>query len=254
VSGVVYPVLFFPAAILTSLSIVIVPALTKAYVRRNRQRILSLTRRLLRLVIWFSAAVAMFLHTFAEQMAAVLFHDGSYGAAIALFVPLIPLAYLDLIVDSVLRSIDRQILATICAVADASLSLVLVWLLVPRYGVAGLAASVLSAKLLNLSLSLLQLENGLSLHLRPLRTAVVPFFLAKLCAVFASSVPVGEISDAAELFLRGVLFAAPFLAGFWLTGRRDPSEQQKPKARRGRFFTKQKKSLGKRSQGSSCVT
>ena len=129
-----------------------------------------------------------------------------------MFSPLIPLAYLDLIVDSILRSIDKQIWATVCAVADAGLSLLLIQILVPAFGVAGLAASVLSAKLLNLSLPLLRLESGLSGGLKPVRFIFLPFLFALLCARACSVIPAVAFPATAVLLVKGVCFCASYCA------------------------------------------
>lgn len=207
INGAVYPVLFFPAAVLTSLSIVIVPVLTKAYAVQNTARILSLTKRLLRLTLAFSFGCCGFLIVFSGEISLALFGDASYSAALLLFSPLVPLAYLDLIVDSVLRSIDRQLWATLCAVADAFFSVCLVRLLIPRFGLAGLAAAVLSAKLLNLFLSLLRLFGTLSLPIRPVKNVLLPIAAAGFFAKIASVLP-ARGSLHLSLLLRGALFCA----------------------------------------------
>jgi len=153
VSGVVYPIIFLPSTVLSSLAIVIVPQLTRAHTIGNKKRITYLAKKLLVLVSAYAFLFCILIRTFGTQIAEFIFNKGEFGGLITLFAPLIPLSYLDLIVDSVLRSLDKQLWATMCSVIDAGLSFILVKILIPRFGISGLAYAVLTAKFINLSLS-----------------------------------------------------------------------------------------------------
>lgn len=153
VNGVVYPIIFLPSTILSSLAIVIVPQLTRAHTIGNHVRITYLAKKLMILSSIYAFLCCIIIRTFGTQIAKFMFNKGEFGELVVLFAPLIPLSYLDLIVDSVLRSLDKQLWATMCSVIDAGLAFSLVKLLIPQFGIAGLAYAVLAAKFVNLFLS-----------------------------------------------------------------------------------------------------
>lgn len=191
VTGIVYPVIFFPSAILTSLSTVVIPHLTNAYALGDFKRIRHLSQKLLRLTIFFSIGCCVFLCEYGSDVASLISDNIKYRCLIALFSPLIPLSYLDLIVDSILRSIDKQLWATLCAVIDAFSSLVLVNLLVPHFGMQGLAASILTSKLLNLLLSIGMMIKELKFERNPLFPVFCSLISSFVALNFSLSVKIG---------------------------------------------------------------
>ncbi len=204
VGGVVYPILFFPAAVLTSLSVAIVPELTAAHTRGDRVRLRRLCETVLRGTLLFSAVCCLFVREYADELTLVCFGDAGNGRLLALFSPLILLAYLDLVTDSMLRSIDRPLHATASGAADAASSLLLVRLLVPRCGLVGLVAAVLLAKLLNLTMSLFWLTDALALRLSPVRDLFFPLFQAAAAAALSRRLPAGD--GAAALLLHALVY------------------------------------------------
>jgi|GEM_PF-495974 len=230
VGGVVYPILFFPSAVLASLSVAAVPTLTEAYARGDRRRVTALSGRLLRASVLFSIVCFAFVRRFSEDLAQTLFQNGGAGDLLRLFAPLILFSYLDLVTDGILRSIDRPVHATVSAVLDASFSLLLVRLLIPRFGAAGLVASVLAAKLLNLALSLLWLFARLSPAVHVGRDILLPLAFALAAAQAADLLPMsadGASALAARGFIYGILCAP--IAAIWCGV---------PKKRRGRTETR----------------
>ena len=227
VGGIVYPILFFPAAVLTSLSIALVPELTGAYAKHDYPRMRRLCETTLRETVAFSAVCCFFVRAFAAELTASFFGDASRGALLALFSPMILLAYLDLITDSMLRSIDRPLHATAGGVIDAAFCLLLARLLVPRYGLGGLVAAVLAAKLLNLSMSLIWLASSLSLRFSA-RRDLLPLLLAYVSAAAAKAVfPAGQ---RASLFCHAVLTLLIFIC---LTAAQHPFKRLRKNGKHG---------------------
>ncbi len=204
VGGVVYPILFFPAAVLSSLSVAIVPKLTAACARGDRKSLRRLCEAVLRGTLLFSSVCCLFVREYSAELTAVCFGDRANGRLLALFSPMILLAYLDLVTDSMLRSIDKPLHATASGVMDVAASLLLVGLLVPHCALAGLVAAVLLAKLLNLTMSLFWLTDALSLRLSPVRDLFFPLSFAGVAAAISRLLP--AVGGAAALLLHALAY------------------------------------------------
>ena len=71
--------------------------------------------------------------------------------------PLIPIMYLDTSVDFVLKGLGEQVYTMRVNILDATLSLALVLILVPKFGLVGYIASVYFVEMVNCALSLSRL-------------------------------------------------------------------------------------------------
>jgi stage V sporulation protein B len=71
--------------------------------------------------------------------------------------PLIPVMYLDTAIDSLLKGMGEQLYCMKVNIADASLSVIFVYFLVPIFGVTGYAATIIIAEVINTALSITRL-------------------------------------------------------------------------------------------------
>lgn len=108
VHGMALPVVLFPSCLLYALADLLVPELTTAQVSGRCGDI----RRL-------------------------IYHSDDAGHYIRLLAPLVPVMYLDTVTDGCLRGLGQQMRCMAINVLDATLGVVLVWVLLPRFGLAG---------------------------------------------------------------------------------------------------------------------
>ena len=157
IQGMVLPMLFFPACIMGALAELMVPELTEAQMRGDRESIRTATRSLLRASALFSGAVGLFLFIFARPLGLAIYRSFEAGRYLRLMAPLVPVMYLDMAVDGCLKGLGEQLWCMGVNILDALAGLLLVWKLLPIYALGGYIAIVYATELLNLSLSLLRL-------------------------------------------------------------------------------------------------
>ncbi|MEG2204970.1 MAG: polysaccharide biosynthesis C-terminal domain-containing protein, partial [Oscillospiraceae bacterium] len=155
--GMVLPVLLYPSALLLSLAGLLVPEIAAAHARGQKARISALATRVLRLSAMFAVGVAGLAFGLADEIARAIYGDRSLAAMLRLFAPLLPLMYLDFVVDGMLKGLDQQLRSMSYNMLEASLGLALVCLLIPRYGMMGYVATVFVSRTLNALLSLQRL-------------------------------------------------------------------------------------------------
>ena len=152
VHGIALPVILFPAAFLNSFSSLIVPEIAQRHSRG--QSISHLIQRMFALNLCCSIGVCGVLFAFSHEIGAAVSQNPDVGVYIRLLAPVIPVMYLDTAVDCMLKGMDEQLSVMRYNVADAAISMVLVYLLLPVLGIKGYLLVILLRDVFHLSLSL----------------------------------------------------------------------------------------------------
>lgn len=152
VHGVALPVILFPAAFLNSFSSLIVPEIAQRHSRG--QGISHLIQRMFALNLCCSIGVCGVLFAFSHEIGAAVSQNPDVGVYIRLLAPVIPVMYLDTAVDCMLKGMDEQLSVMRYNVADAAISMVLVYLLLPVFGIKGYILVIVLSEVFNFSLSL----------------------------------------------------------------------------------------------------
>ena len=161
IHGMVFPLILFPSAVCSTFAGLIVPELSElaakyGAVRKNRH-ICYIVRRALSLATVFGIGVAGILICFAAPLGMLVYNSAEAAKYIRVFAPLVPVMYLDTTVDGMLKGLGQQLHSMFYNIIDASLSVFLVWLLMPKIGLYGYVICVFVTELVNLAFSLTRL-------------------------------------------------------------------------------------------------
>ena len=164
VTGMVFPLIGFPACLLTSLAEATAPELTAAQVRGDAERIRRTVRELLTLTTVFSLAVAALLLLCADALGALVYGSSEVGRWIRLLAPLVPVMYLDIVTDGCLKGLGQMLHSMRYNLSEALLGLVCVVTLLPRFALNGYLALLYVCELWNFTLSFLRLRKAAGLR------------------------------------------------------------------------------------------
>ena len=168
IQGMSLPILLFPAALIAVIADLIVPELTEAQVQGRLRGLGYMLERLYRLGLFFSMAVAGACFFFAHPLGELIYSEPAAGQYIRFLAPLVPIMYMDTLVDGMLKGVGEYRANMRYNIIDAATGLLLVWLLLPRYGVAGYLFSISATELLNFALSAARLTRVTVFRLQPL--------------------------------------------------------------------------------------
>ena len=87
---------------------------------------------------------------------------------------IVPLMYVDNVVDGMLKGLDQQMFSFRCNLADSLLRVAAVALLLPLWGMAGYAAILFFSEIFNASLSIYRLLRVTELDADPVTWVVLP--------------------------------------------------------------------------------
>ena len=183
ICGMVFPVLMFPAAILFGLAELLIPEIARCNAAGSRQRIFHLAERSLLLALLFGCFCGGILFLSAESLCVKFYQTPEAGKYLRWFSVLAPMLYCDTIVDAITKGLGQQKLCVRYNILTSAMDVVLLFVLLPRYGIQGYFFSFLITHLLNFILSirlLLKLAGKVIVFYR-----VAFALIAVVCGVFA---------------------------------------------------------------------
>lgn len=157
VHSMVFPLVLFPSAISSSFAGLLIPEISESNAMGDRARIDRIISRVLKTVLIYSIGTAAIMMCLSGEFGSLLFPMSNAAKYIALIAPLIPIMYLDTSVDSILKGLGYQFYSMIVNILDASLSVLLVWILLPRFGIMGYIITVYFTEIVNAALSITKL-------------------------------------------------------------------------------------------------
>ena len=179
------PVVLFPCALLGSFAGLLIPELTEAHVRGEHGRIRHVMGRVFLLTLTFSIGVAGVMICFSRELGLLLYDSEEAAHYIRVLAPLIPVMYMDSATDAMLKGLGQQVYSMNVNIADASISVLLVWLLLPAYGIWGYVITIYITELLNAALSIARLLEITHLKTHVCRWVIQPLLAAVLATALA---------------------------------------------------------------------
>lgn len=204
IHAMVFPILMFPAVVLYSVSDLLVPELSRGRAMGRRLRISDLGEKCLHLTVLFACAVAGFFFCCAQPLTELVCGSAQVGKALKLFAPLVLLLYTDVIADGMLKGMAEQVSCVRYNTLTAFLDVLLLYLLLPKYGIDGYFFSFTLTHGINLLLSLRRLLKVT--QCRPTLQGLLRPVLCLLGAVAAAMLLPAQDTRMGELLLRGGLF------------------------------------------------
>ena len=184
VSGMVFPVIMFPAAILFGLTELLVPELARCAAAGSRKRINYLLHKSLRVAMVYGILFSGLIFLLSDWLCLRLYGNLDAAQFLRWYALLIPMLYCDALTDAMTKGLGQQTVCVRYNILTSFLDVVFLFLLLPRYGMQGYYFSFLVTHLLNFILSLRRLlkitAQRLSIHI-PLLSAAAAVFAIWAC-------------------------------------------------------------------------
>lgn len=167
IQSMAFPIVLFPSAFLSSFSGLLIPELSECRERKNHRQITYISSRVFQFTLIFSIGVAGIIVCFSKEISRAIYPREDIREYVSIFASLIPVMYLDSAVDAMLKGLGYQVYSMNVNIIDSSLSVILVWLLLPRYGIGGYIFTLFVTEILNATLSVSKLlhATGLKVHI-----------------------------------------------------------------------------------------
>ena len=153
------PLILFPNIIILTFSNLLIPEFTDFNARSEYTRIQRITRKILKYSLYFSITVAILLFIYAKQFSYFMYKSTNVVIYIKLLAPLVPVMYIDNVVDAILKGLDKQVTVLKINILDLITTITLIYTLIPQFGINGYIFIIYFSELLNFILSYRTLKN-----------------------------------------------------------------------------------------------
>ena len=150
--------MLYPASLTGAFASLLVPELAQAKARGERGHISRAANKAIFVTFSFAAVVAGVMISYSGPLGRVVYGSTEAGKYIRLLAPIIPIMYLDTVIDSMLKGLGYQVYTMTVNIIDAAFSVVGVLILIPRFGILGYVILISVSELINASASYYKLS------------------------------------------------------------------------------------------------
>ncbi len=186
VQSMVFPIVLFPSAILSSFAGLLIPEVAESNAAQNSEKIKRISGKVFKTALLFAIGSAGIIGCFAKLLGEGIYPGSDAGKYIRVIAPLIPVMYIDTSTDAILKGLGEQVYTMFVNIIDAGLSVILVIILLPKFGIWGYIMTVYFTEILNATLSITRLLNRVSFKpnifswiIKPILSIVVATTLTK---------------------------------------------------------------------------
>lgn len=177
INGMTMPLLMFPCIIITSCAGLLIPEFARYNLKKDFSRMNQVIEFIFKFTSFFSVCIIGIFLTFTEEICFFVYHNLDTVNFLILLCPLIILIYLDKIIDAMLRGLDKQVGVMCCNIVDLVSTTLLIYTLVPVWGIYGYIAIIAISEVLNFTISLIQLYKVTHFKFDFWSYVVIPFLL-----------------------------------------------------------------------------
>ena len=158
ISGMAMPIIMFPSTFLIAVSGLLIPEFSRYYVKEDYKKIKYYTDKLLISAFLFALFLSFIFYIFANKLSFLVYHREDIGIFIKIFSILIPFTYVDIVIDNILKGLDKQAVVMVINIVDLVFSTIFILVFVPMFGITAYIISIFLSEILNLILSLFYIK------------------------------------------------------------------------------------------------
>ncbi len=199
--SMVFPIVLFPVSVLSSFSGLLIPELAEAKIKKRKVAVQYIARRAFQFSFIFSFLISGLLICFSDELGMIIYNSPEASHYIKLLSPLVPIMYLDGVTDAMLKGLGEQVYSMNVNIIDALLSIFLVMILLPKYGMSGYIVTIYITELVNFAMSFFRLLGNTKPNLgigktllSPAFSIILTSFLVKIIFSFAQ-LPTSETGN-----------------------------------------------------------
>ena len=137
IKGMALPILFFPSTLLNALSTLLLPEISDAAARKRWGVVQSITHRIIKITTLVSIIFSALFFVGGRKLGVLIYSSEEVGFLLRALSPIVPFMYLDAVSDGILKGLDQQKFTFITSISDSAIRIVLILLVLDRWGIYG---------------------------------------------------------------------------------------------------------------------
>ncbi len=188
ISGMVMPILMFANVFIVSFSGLLVPEFSRLLAGKNYNRMNTVCNTIFKNTCLFSICIAGIIFFFANELSLAIYENIEIAKWLRLLSPLVFFIYIDNIIDNILKGINEQVGVMFCNIIDLVITILIIFFIVPKFGMLGYIFSIFVSELVNFIISSFQLRKKIKYSLNifeyiilPILCCIISYFI---CSIF----------------------------------------------------------------------
>lgn len=194
--GMAMPIIFFPSSFLQAISMLLIPEISESVALGKNKTIKNDVKRVISITVVGSIFVGGCFHLCSRQIGMALYGSEEVGVLINVLAPLVPIMYLESVVDGILKGLNKQTATFIYNTIDSSLRIILILVFVTRFGMDGFLGVMVFSNIFTCVLNLIKLLKTIMLRfdiknwiIKPLAAIIIAMCFAKqLCVSIENNI------------------------------------------------------------------
>lgn len=180
IKGMVLPVLSFPSMFFASFSTLIIPEIAEANALHKHKLVNYIISKVFKFTLLIAVFATGIFIIFSQELGLAIYKSEEVGIMMRLLAPLIPLMYLDRVVDGSLNALNKQMSTLKFNLIDMSTRILMILVLIPKMGVKGFIIVIFASTIINSSLSINKLLKVTGLEFKIFDWLLNPIFCISL--------------------------------------------------------------------------
>ena len=216
ISGMAMPLIFFPTAVLTALSVTLVPAVSEAVTAKDLRGVSNIAAKsLMFAAIIGMGAAALFLF-FSHELGLAIYNQ-PIGIMLQLLGIMCPFIYMQIVISGVLNGLGCQMFIFRNSLISSAISIGAIYVLVPQFGLTGYIFGWLISLVVVIALGLRKIHQFMPLRMEFTRWMLKPLLAALAAGLVSRLLANRWFLEMAGLRL-GLLFSISILIAIYLVG------------------------------------
>ena len=216
IQGMAVPLIFFPTAVLTALSVTLVPAVSEAAAAKDMRGISSVASKALLFASVTGMGAASLFFFFAHELGMAIYNQ-PIGLMLQLLGVMAPFIYMQILLSGVLNGLGCQMFIFRNSLISSGICIAFIFLFVPQFGLTAYIFGWLVSLVVVIALGLRKIREFM-----PIEMAFNRWFLRPLLTAAAAGLVARFLAD--RFFLEtaglrvGLVFSIAILGAIYLSG------------------------------------
>ena len=217
VSGMTLPILLFPSVFINSFSSLLIPEFSSIFVTKNYKRINTLTTKIFKSTLIFSACIFGIFLNFSDELSKIIYNNSEVGTYLLFLCPVVLIMYLDTIVDGMLKGLNEQVNVMKCNILDLFVSISLLYFLLPIYSIYGYLIVIYISEILNGIISIRQLIKVTKLKIKYFSWIIMPVGICLLSRYIIIFLNISTFNNVVNLILNIIIYIIIYILLLFIT-------------------------------------
>lgn len=186
IKGMALPIINFPAVFLSSFATLIIPEISEAHSLNRNKMVNFIISNVFRITFIISIFASGVFIAFANDIGNAVYSNKEIGPIIRILAPVIPIMYLERIMDGILNSLNKQVALLKINLFDMVVRILIIYFIIPTKGIEGFILVIFVSNILNFGLNMINVLNTTKLQFKMFNWVIKPILCIVISVLIAS--------------------------------------------------------------------